>query len=87
MFTIPTSIKASTPYNDELSVPQPTVNYPNDEEWVPSCNLEYEIDMDYIPSEKHSNPHVITLAELNNLVHDLEFSKNKAELLKSRLHE
>ena len=50
---------------------------------IPEC----EIDTNYIPSEKHSELHMITQAELNYLERDLELSKKKAKLLGICLHE
>lgn len=41
-------------------------------------------DPEFEPSTS-SNPHLISQAELNDLVRDLDLSKNQAELLGSRL--
>ena len=40
---------------------------------------------DFEPCQSKSIPHLITQKDLNNLVWDLNLSKSKSELLRSRL--
>ena len=46
--------------------------------------MEAAADPDFVPSTS-SDPHLISQAELNDLVRDLDLSKRQAELLGSRL--
>jgi hypothetical protein len=59
-------------YDDTMPVPKPP------EETGPSMNA----DPDFLIHDT-SEPHLITLAELNDLVRDLDVSKTKAQLLGS----
>jgi len=81
------------PYGDGLPVPEPPDNfalYSDDEDSVSSNSEEQQPsssrDADYLPSTDSSN-HKITEGELSDLIRVLKLSKNKAELLASRLQQ
>ena len=81
------------PHGDELPVPEPPDNfamYSEDEDSVSSTSEEQQPstsrDTDYLPSTNSSN-HKITGGEINDLIRDLELSKNNAELLASKLQQ
>lgn len=44
-------------------------------------------EKNYVPDGNGFEPHTFSQAELNDIVRDLSFSKDKAELLASRLNE
>ena len=73
-----------------ISIPPPCVeNYVIPEEYELTESPEHLLtstDPTYIP-EHHKTPHVITKAELNDLVRDLGLSKQHAELIGSKVQE
>jgi len=80
-------------HGDGLPVPEPPDNfamYSDDEDNVSSNSEEQQPsasrDADYVPSTDSSN-HKITEEKLNDPIRDLEFPKNKAEHLASRLQQ
>jgi hypothetical protein len=81
------------PRGDGLPVPEPTDNfaiYYDDDDSVFSNSEEQQLsasrDADNLQSTDSSN-HKITEGELNDLIRDLEFPKNKTELLASKLQQ
>jgi len=76
-----------------LPVPEPSDNfatYSDGEDSISSNSEEQQPspsrDADYLPSTDSFN-HKITEDEFKDLIRDLELSKNKAELLASRLQQ
>lgn len=72
------------PHSMELPVPEPPQNYLNEDEDQSMTNDNLSED----PSFEMSNtdkPHILNKNELNDLVRDLNLSKQQAELLGSRL--
>jgi hypothetical protein len=79
------------PHDDSLPVPKPPESWTLDEEDEKETGddeeptqMEAAADPDFVPSTS-SDPHLISQAELNDLVRDLGLSKSQAELLGSRL--
>ena len=68
----------------ELPVPVPptTISSPDTNSNESSSD---DVDTSYEPSDASSAPHIITTGELNDLVRDLQLTKNQSELLASRL--
>lgn len=68
----------------ELPVPVPptTVSSPDTNTEESSTD---DVDTCYEPTDASSAPHMITTGELNDLVRDLQLTKNQSELLASRL--
>ena len=76
------------PHDGSLPLPQPPADWskPDDDETVMGDEMRWEnvVDPDFQVGTS-TEPHVITQAELNDLVRDLNLSKRQAELLGSRL--
>ena len=68
----------------ELPVPVPptTISSPDTNSDESSTD---DVDTCYEPTDTSSAPHMITTGELNDLVRDLQLTKNQSELLASRL--
>lgn len=80
------------PHSDTLPVPSPPQNYEILEEGDKDCVEEAthpstSYDPDFEVSDRSSDPHRISQAELSDLIRDLGLSKEKAELLGSRLQQ
>lgn len=74
------------PHNESLSIPIP----PHDEIETSDDDRDSHkstSDENYEPYDHGSAPHTFSQAELNDLVRDLSLSKDKAELLASRMKE
>jgi len=89
---IPSAIQP-VPHGDGPLVPEPQDNfamYSDDKDSVSSNSEKQQPtasrDADYLPSTDSSN-HKITEDKLNDLIRDLKFPKNKAELLASQLQQ
>lgn len=85
--SLPSAIRP-VPHDDSLPVPQPPADWttPDDDETVMGDDMRRDnvVDPDFQVGTSNE-PHVITQAELNDLVRDLNLSKRQAELLGSRL--
>lgn len=77
------SARRPVSHSEGLPVPiaPETINFSDDEE----STYAESIDDDYEASQTSSRPHVLSQGELNDLVRDLQLSKQQAELLGSRL--
>ncbi|GFQ75771.1 uncharacterized protein TNCT_327621 [Trichonephila clavata] len=85
---IPSAIQP-VPHSADMSIPDPPIKY----EIVKDCVEEEEFiipgvfhDSDF-EAEDLNEPHRLNQAELSDLVRDLDLSKQKAELLASRLQQ
>ncbi|GBP14416.1 hypothetical protein EVAR_92401_1 [Eumeta japonica] len=74
------------PHGDLHPIPKPPKINDNKDE-ITSTALSISSMSEYEVPTTSSQPHMITQAELNDLVRDLELPKNKAELLGSRLQQ
>lgn len=74
------------PHSLQLPVPVPPTSSPS-LSLDTNCNESSSDDSDipYEPSDTSSAPHIITTGELNDLIRDLQLTKNQSELLASRL--
>ena len=63
-------------------VPPTTISSPDTNSNESSSD---DVDTSYEPSDASSAPHIRTTGELNDLVRDLQLTKNQSELLASRL--
>ena len=89
---IPSALRP-VPHGEEISIPEPlkefTIDSDNEDEGE-STSSSPELPVSTEPHISHGRSsapqrHILTWDELNDLVHDLELSKRKAELLGSRL--
>jgi hypothetical protein len=77
------------PHNNNLPVPKPPCNFTENFE---DCDMDIDSsckedsDYEFIP-ESTTEPQLFSQFELNDLIRDLSLSKDKAELLASRLKE
>ena len=91
---IPSALR-TVPHVEGISVPQPPKEFTidsDDEDEGGSNSGSPEPPASTQPHVSHGRssapqPHILTEDELNDIVHDLELSKSKAELLGSRLKE
>lgn len=67
-----------------LPIPSPPDDITMTEEF-PDIQDELQNDSDFVEEDATNEPHFLTQDDLNDLVRDLGLSKNKAELLASRL--
>ena len=89
---IPSAL-CSVPHGEGISIPEPPKEFTidsDDEDKGKSTSGSPEPPAFTEPHVSHSRssatqPHILTQDELNDLVGDLELSKSKAELLRSRL--
>jgi len=91
---IPSALRP-VPHGEGPPVPEPPESFSleSDEEQHENQSTETETELamylqdpDFLPSS-HSEPHLITQGELNDLVRDLQLPKSKTELLGSRLQQ
>ena len=76
------------PHSDELLIPKHPTNFDFDSniESLDEDIVFLDTDEDYV--DKHTRiPHLIHQSELNDLIRDLNLTKNQAEILGSRLQE
>lgn len=82
----PSLLSAIRPVVHSLELPVPvapaTISSPDTNSDESSTD---DVDTCYEPSDASSAPHMITTGELNDLVRDLQLTKNQSELLASRL--
>ena len=69
-------------HSSELPIPKPPSDLPVISDESAECSTDSSTDFDPCVSERR--PHFITQEDLNDLVHDLNLSKDKSELLASR---
>jgi hypothetical protein len=88
---IPSALRP-VPHGKGISIPEPlkeyTINSADDEGGLTSGSPESPASIEPQVSHGRSSapqPHILTQDELNDLVHDLELSKSRAELLGSVL--
>lgn len=80
---LPSAIRP-VPHSDEIPVPTPSAQLPETESSTES--MESQSDMDYTDTHDNS-PKLMSQVDLDDLVRDLNLSKESAELLGSRLQE
>ena len=73
------------PHSAELPIPKPPSDLPVISDESAECSEDSSTEFDPCVSERRS--HFITQEDLNDLVHDLNLSKDKSELLASHLHQ
>ncbi|XP_077117201.1 uncharacterized protein LOC143773722 [Ranitomeya variabilis] len=81
---IPSAIRP-VPHGKDLPVPRPPKEYvleSDQEEESPGSSSQ---DLEYDSQSASNEPHLLSQGELNDLICDLDLSKEKAELLASRL--
>ncbi|GBM45678.1 hypothetical protein AVEN_237916-1 [Araneus ventricosus] len=89
---LPSAIRPVT-HSSELSIPKPTETWSLDDndDIVPDSVVVKESEDDHVPMyadvQTSPMPHLISQSDLNDLVRDLNLSKNQSELLASRLKE
>ncbi|GBM20775.1 hypothetical protein AVEN_30025-1 [Araneus ventricosus] len=89
---LPSAIRPVT-HSSELSIPKPTETWSLDDndDIVPNSVVVKEAEDDQVPMyadvQTSPMPHLISRSDLNDLVRDLNLSKNQSELLASRLKE
>lgn len=90
---IPSAIRP-VPHGEGLPIPDPPADYSLDSEDEDSYHARAESpepstsqDPDFIPDIPSADIHRITQNELSDLIRDLDLSKNKAEILASRLQQ
>ena len=71
------------PHSEIIPVPEPPVNVCFESRDEESCSTKENNDYDLKLSS--NKPHLISQGELNDLVKDLNLSKNQVELLGSKL--
>jgi len=89
---IPSALRP-VPHGEGISFPEPSKEFTidsDDEDEGESTSGSPEPPASTEPHVSHGrssvpHPHILTQDELNDLIHDLELSKNEAELLGSRL--
>ena len=72
------------PHSEDLPVPVPLTTQSESES--SSESVEYQDDVDYT-DEQDKSPKLMSQADLDDLVRDLNLSKESAELLASRLND
>ncbi len=83
----PSAMKPVTNDKDNIpTVPSTTISNNSSSEDSTSDMEVVESDSPYVPKQD-SSPHLLSQAELNDLVCDLELTKEKAELLGSRIQD
>lgn len=90
---LPSAIRP-VPHSDELPIPNPPQEYTLDSDESPDDNVEDDLfqpstsqDPDFSAEVPGGEPHKINQRELSDLIRDLNLSKEKAELLASRLQQ
>ena len=73
------------PHSSELPIPKPPSDLPVISHEFAECSTDSSTDFD--PCVSEGRPHFITQEDLNDLVRDLNLSKDKCELLASRLQQ
>lgn len=75
------SARRPVPHNETLPIPKP----PETVGQIEEMQVDDTTDVDYEPDTFQDEPHMISQPELNDLARDLGLSKEKSELLASRL--
>ena len=81
---LPSAIRP-VPRSAELPIPKPPSDHPVISDESAECSEDASTEFD--PCVNERRPHFITQEDLNDLVRDLNLSKDKSELLASRLQQ